>query len=63
MLTSPLMAKLCLKFGRPAVTTLGFTLIWLSMQFTGPTRWLHLPHSIGLVLTGLFLLGVAGAAI
>ena len=32
MLTSPLMAKLCLKFGRPAVTTLGFSLIWFSIS-------------------------------
>jgi len=62
-LTGPLMSYLCLKFGRPAVTTLGFSLIWLSMQLIGPTRWLYLPHSLTLVLVGMFILGMGGSAI
>lgn len=62
-ISAPFMGKLCAKIGRPAVTTLGFTIEWFAINFTGPTRYLHFPNNIGIAMTGLTLLGVGVAAV
>lgn len=61
--SAPFMGKLCAKIGRPAVTTLGFTIEWFAINFTGPTRYLHFPDNLGTAMTGLTLLGIGVAAV
>jgi MFS family permease len=62
-ISAPFMGKLCAKIGRPAVTTLGFSIEWVAINFSGPTRWLHLPNELWSSLIGLTLLGVGVAAV
>ena len=62
-LSSPLAGILCAKIGRPAVITLGICVEFFALQFIGPTRWFHLPHSAGITFTGLAVLGVGMAAV
>lgn len=62
-LSAPLMGKLCAKIGRPAVTTLGFAIEFVAINFTGPTIYFGLPPTLPVVFIGLGLLGIGVAAV
>jgi MFS family permease len=57
-ISGPFFGKACKKFGRPAITTLGFLLMWLAQNFIGPTSYLHLPSALWTNLFGFVLLGM-----
>jgi MFS family permease len=62
-ISAPLMGKLCKKIGRPAVTSLGFLIEFIAINFTGPTHWFRFPHTLWITFIGLALLGIGVAAV
>jgi MFS family permease len=62
-LSGPFFGKLCKKFGRPAITTLGFSLMWLAQNFIGPTSYLHIPSGLWSNLVGFVFLGMGVIAV
>jgi MFS family permease len=62
-IAGPFFGKACKKIGRPAITTLGFLLMWLAINFIGPTSYMHLPSALWTNLVGFALLGMGVIAV